>query len=71
MLSIKGAATQTFSLFNFEVSQTLKIICFKEQNFSVKFFAYAKFGYGIQFQLERYPISMILTKLEKLPDVIY
>ena len=58
MLSIKEA-TQTFSFFNVEVSQTLKRICFKEQNFSVTLFEYAKFGY-------RTVSNFSNTKLEKL-----
>ena len=38
-----------------------KIICFEEQDFSVKLFAYVKFGY-------RTVSSFNNTKLEKLPN---
>ena len=45
VLVIEVATTQTFLFLNVEVSQILQRICFKEQNFSVKPFAYAKFAY--------------------------
>ena len=61
MLFIKGATTFSF-FFNVEVSQTLQRICFNEQTFSVKLFAYAGFGY-------RTVSSFNNTKLEKLPNV--
>ena len=62
MLFIKGATTQHFYLFHVEVSWTLKKNCFKEQNFSGKLFAYAKFGY-------RTVSNFSNTKLEKLANV--
>ena len=56
MLSIKGATTQTFLFFNVEKN------CYKEQNFSEKLLAYAKFGY-------RTVSNFNNTKLETLPNV--
>ena len=40
----------------------MKRICFKEQNFSVKRFAYAKFGYRMVSNFNN-------TKMEKVPNV--
>ena len=58
MLVIKGATTQTFLFF-----KTLRLVrfckCFKEQNFSVKTSAYAKFAY-------RTVSNFNNTKFEKL-----
>ena len=59
---LKGLLHKHFILLNVEVSYTLQRICFKEQNFSVKLFSYAKFGY-------RAVSSFNNTKLEKLPNV--
>ena len=63
MLFIKEAITQTLLFFlNVEINKTLQRICFKEKNFPVKVFAYAKFGY-------RTVSNFNNTKLGKLPKV--
>ena len=59
---LEGLLQKHFHFFNVEVSYTLQRICFKEQNFSVKLFAYAKFGY-------RTVSNFNNTKLENLPNV--
>ena len=63
MLSIKLLyCTEIFIFFNVEVSWTLKRICFKQQNFFVKRFAYANFRYGAVSNFD------INTKLGKLAN---